>query len=954
MNRAGTLWVLARIALVFLAATRANGAPLSLNESWGPLEGAWLFHLPIDRMCAMTTLPQSERTLAERFAVPPADSRILKIIHMLPDNPGDQDMLIRSLTAQGFGGMATNVSFENYLESEPNWAAFTRAVTEAKKAGMALWLYDERGYPSGNAGGITMRDHPEWEACGLLIADTASEGGTVTLQLPPGDLMRAAAFPVSGGIIDLNATTDLSESVENGTLHWEAPPRSCYVMVITKNRLYEGTHAAVSLADKLPYVNLLMPEPTARFLEVTHAQYANRLGNDLGKWFTATFTDEPSLMSLFMRPQPYRVLPWAPNLAAEFHKRRGYELEPLIPALVADAGPKGQSVRYDFWLTVGELVSENFFGQIQQWCREHNILSGGHLLLEEPLLTHVPLYGDFFRCARRLDAPSIDCLTSIPEEVPWFIARLISSVADLEGRAVTMCETSDHVQRFRPPGDDRPVREVTEDEIRGTCNRLIVNGITTITSYYSFSGLSTSQLLRLNEWVGRCCTMLKGGHQVTDIALLYPVESVWPQFSPARNWTEDAPAAAHQIERVYHAAAKDLYSSGRDFTYVDAKTLAEADVQDGVLRHGRLQWRVVVLPCADTLPLRAWENLALFYRTGGALIALTALPANSESEFPSQRVQALSHEMFGQPDDACVTANSVGGAGVFLPRGSEALLPLVLDSLLERDIRVADKDAPVRGTHRRIDGCEVYFLINDSGKAWEGQVAFVADGPGEQWDPDTGRATPLDSPEGVDLRLDVYGGTLFRFERSRQPQRLAVPGGRLSAFSPSPLPEVQPSMIKGEFVTGELTPEPERSSRLTSPGWLAQGTLTKGQVDTFLFLAFDYPDTIDISDVNCLTVETWTPQDQRVSTPLRVILRDTNGVEYLANTERPLSAAGRELCFVRLTRFARAGWNTTPCEELDFSSIASIRVGWGGYYGKEGEQVEFALSAPKVVRLQEP
>ena len=31
-----------------------------------------------------------------------------------------------------------------------------------------------------------------------------------------------------------------------------------------------------------------------------------------------------------------------------------------------------------------------------------NVASGGHLLMEETISAHVPLYGDFFRCARRL------------------------------------------------------------------------------------------------------------------------------------------------------------------------------------------------------------------------------------------------------------------------------------------------------------------------------------------------------------------------------------------------------------------------------------------------------------------------------------------------------------------------------------------------------------------------
>ena len=86
--------------------------------------------------------------------------------------------LIERLQGQGFGGVVCNVSFDQYLESDAKWQAFTRAVGEAKKAGMALWLYDERGYPSGNAGGLVLRDHPEWEARGLLVAGHGMRRGT--------------------------------------------------------------------------------------------------------------------------------------------------------------------------------------------------------------------------------------------------------------------------------------------------------------------------------------------------------------------------------------------------------------------------------------------------------------------------------------------------------------------------------------------------------------------------------------------------------------------------------------------------------------------------------------------------------------------------------------------------------------------------------------------------------
>ena len=685
-------------------------------------------------------LPQADRPLAERFANPPAECRILKLVHQLPDDPAAQDSLINTLIEQGFGGMATNVSFQGYVEDEGKWKSFLQTVRKAKDAGMSLWLYDEKGYPSGTAGGITLRDHPEWEASGLLIADVVADGGPVNLDVPPGKLFSAKAYPIKDGILQTEGAIDLTP--QDGKLAWDAPSGKWHIMLITESALYEGTHSAVSLADKAHYINLLMPEPTARFLEVTHQQYAKRLGNDLGKTFVSTFTDEPSLMSLFFKEMPYRALPWSPNLPVEFKKRRGYDLEPVFPMLISESGEKGRKARYDFWLTVGELTSENFFGQIQGWCRKHKVASGGHLLLEEPLVTHVSLYGDFFRCTRRLDAPSIDCLTSVPAEVPWQIARLVSSVADLEGKTVTMSESSDHVQRYRPQGDQRPVRVVSEDEIRGSCNRLMVNGINTFTSYYSFDKLSKEQLVALNEWIGRCCTMLKGGHQVADIAVLYPSESLWPNFIPARQWATDSPEPK-LIDETYHKVSDQLWRAGRDFTYVDSRAITESKVKDGALIHGKLKWRVVILPHAGTLPMKAWERLAELVEAGGTVIAVGARPTNSESEFPSPKVQA----MFGKPGDGFVFLDS------------EEKLPKTLDTLFEPEAKAG---GPIRYTHRRIEGHEVFFLINDSHKPWTGVVKLPVSGPGEKWDPATGKMTVVQSAE-IGLSLGAYGGTLFRF-----------------------------------------------------------------------------------------------------------------------------------------------------------------------------------------------
>lgn len=889
----------------------------------------------------------------EHFADPPADARILKIIHNWPDQPDGQDQYIKTFQQQGFGGVVCNVSFDQYLESDDKWAAFTRAVNTAKKAGFAMWLYDERGYPSGNAGGITLRDHPEWEADGLLVADTQSQAGPVTLDLPPGKLILAGAFEIHRANIDITKQIDLTSQVRDGRLNWQAPAGHWYVMAITENRLFEGTHAAGNLYAKIPYINLLMPEPTARFVDVTYDSYTKHLGNNLGKYFMASFTDEPSLMSLFLKPMPYRPLPWAPNLPAEFQKRRGYPLDTnMIPALVVDAGSAGEKIRYDFWLTVGELVSENYFGQIQNRCRQYGIPSGGHLLAEEGIAGHVPLYGDFFRCIRRLDAPSIDCLTSIPSEVPWFIARLISSAAELEDRPLVMSETSDHSQQYRPAGDQRPKRIVTEAEIRGTCNRLIVAGVNCITSYYSFADLSDEQLVRLNQWVGRCCTAVRGGHQVADIAVLYPAESLWTRFVPSRQWTKQA-GAASRIDTVYRTVADSLFDSQRDFTFIDSQELIKATVEPAFLVDGQLRWRVIILPCVDTLPLAAWENLETFVRQGGVVIALGELPKNSESQFPSPRVRALAKAIFGtsQVDSSSENKpyshmNDKKGIGVFLPFGLESLVPNVLDSLLDPDVKVTPAGSPLRVTHRRIDDREVYLIINDSAEPWEGQVDFAAEGMGERWNPANGLMEATVPARSAQVTLESYGASLFRFTTPKLPNRRTMTSEALPTLILRDIPATEPTVLKGEFVQAEMTQEAETKTKART--WHTTGILTKSDVDTFLFTQFHYPQVLDLGGADCLAVETRVPDEQSAPTKILVILHEAGGGDFIAETGRSLAVSGTEKSFIAMNRFHLAGWSKDNDNVLDLKKVSDIRIGWGGYYGAEHEKVQFSLSPPQA------
>jgi hypothetical protein len=895
------------------------------------------------------TATQAATPNHEQFQHPPNSARILKIIHGWPDDPLAQDRLIAGLARQGFGGVVCNVSFQDYVQSASHWQAFVRAVTTAKSNGFNLWLYDERGYPSGSAGGQVLRQHPEWEAEGLLIATAeAAEGQVLSLDTPPGNVVAAAALPFANQSWSRSNQVDLSHSIRNQKLQWHPPAGRWKIVVITRDRLFEGTHAAMNLADKLPYPNLLMREPTTEFLRLTHEQYARQLGQNLGRFFEAAFTDEPSLMSLFLRPMPYRVLPWSPQLAVEFKRRRGYLLEPNLTALVTDCGRDTAKIRYDYWHTISELVSENYFGQIQNWCRGHGLPSGGHLLMEEGLATHVPLYGDFFQCLRRLDAPGIDCLTSVPADVPWQIARLAASAAELENHPLVMCEVSDHSQVYRPADDRRPPRIVTEQEIRGTLNRLMVNGINRFTSYYTFRGLADKQLQQLSDYAGRACSWLEGGQQAASIAVLYPAASIWVRFEPSRLYANDA-ARANQIESIYHNVSESLFADGRDFTFIDAQAIADARVRDGALQTGAHRWRVVILPGADTLPLAAWRNLRRLVESGGVLICLGHRPANSDQEFPAPEVQrTFARILPGLEGEPGFRTFSRGGTAVFLPRGFEYQLPLLLDQLIERECTPQAPAPAIHATHRRRAGQEIFFVCNDSPETWTGNLRCCASGTGEEWNPGDGNVAQIADSAAVALQLAPYESRILTFKTGREPHRLTAPSHLLPRLEYQPLTFDVPTVGKGEFVRTDLLPEvmPDQPA-ITC--WRSRSRITRSNVDTFSFVMFPARNAQGFVASTALAIDSWTPAGQSSPTQLLVILRERGGADYFATLGRPLSAAGFDRTLIPWHRFKLAGWSTDNNGTLDRDQITEVRVGWGGYYGAENESVEFSLSPPQAV-----
>jgi hypothetical protein len=64
---------------------------------------------------------------------------------------------------------------------------------------------------------------------------------------------------------------------------------------------------------------------------------------------------------------------WTNDFLKEFESRRGYDLTPYLPALYAEAGPLTPHVRYDFHLTLSDLILDNFFRHLVEWAEQRGM-----------------------------------------------------------------------------------------------------------------------------------------------------------------------------------------------------------------------------------------------------------------------------------------------------------------------------------------------------------------------------------------------------------------------------------------------------------------------------------------------------------------------------------------------------------------------------------------------------
>ena len=713
----------------------------------------------------------------DSFRNPSKRYRPLQIVHGFDRSLDDPkqltglagiDRFLDKLVAMGTGGIVASVGFADYLVSPRQWEIYRYGLEQAAKRDLVLWWYDEKGYPSGTAGGMVTRAHPELVALGLACYTLEVDGpGEISFGLPPSCRRLVWAGAVADSIQGApDNALDLSDHIDKwSTLWWAAPAGRWKVVYLAERVMYEGTHSVYNVCEEKHYINLLKVGAAKAFLRLTHERYHRETPAALWDKTVAVFTDEPSLMTPYTpanHPERYQgkipvvdapifsdrppAVPWSDDVLRKFEDMKGYDLRPHLFQLFLSEAEEAWYVRQDYYDVITQMNTGAFYGQVRRWCAQHKIAFSGHVLAEEDLLRHVGFHGSLFSVVRQMDLPGIDMLNADPQDMlagnAFMTAKQVSSVGHLTGAHQIHSETSDweQVNAGRP---------ASWAERIGQANLLYVLGINLITSYYQWQDIGEEGWRQYNDYVGRLGLLLTGGRHICDVAVLYPVRTAWahvvPASEPPASWYGPLPSLSPWARRVsegYNDLVRFLLRQQIDVDIIDEEAIIGGESRDGALHIADEAYRVILLPPLHALALGTAQALTAFCQVGGTLISVGPVPEIAES---SARTTALCREMaslFGQ-----------GGPGKVVP--TEQLVAH-LRGAIGADLSLEDANEAILYTHRNLEGGDVYFIINNAPAVAEIRPKLRAPGPCRVYRPLDGAIHSV--AERLQLTLAGYEG----------------------------------------------------------------------------------------------------------------------------------------------------------------------------------------------------
>lgn len=454
---------------------------------------------------------------------------------------------------------------------------------------------------------------------------------------------------------------------------------------------------------------------------------------------------------------------WTPDLPAEFRRRRGYDLLPLLPALFDVGFPRSAEIRADYARVLSEIFDDTFAARFTRLAHDHQTRFRLQAYGTPPTTLATCAQVDLAEG----EGPRRDFLSP---------TRWTASANHLLGRAVTSSEAFTVLHS--------PVFMAAPVDIKAESNLQFLNGVNQLTLHgwpYTAPGVeypgwrfyAAAVFNEKNPWwivmpditryLARCSYLLRQGRPVNDVALYLPEEDAFADAAPA-NLQMVAGRASGLVNLKVNEYLLSIGDAGFDFDLVNATFLEHhSKVRRNLLQIGDGQYRIVVLPKVQRIPAAALQKLAEFAEQGGIVVAVGPAPDDCPGYKVTPQEQKAVHEisrrLFSGPDAKGILTS--------------------LEHLGATLQRVASPDARLGVTgalgfvHRHVDGAEIYFIANTSNQPVTTTGEFRVHGlQAEWWDPITGQMAAAlvskisDNVESVAVDLSPYESRFLVFAAS--------------------------------------------------------------------------------------------------------------------------------------------------------------------------------------------
>ncbi len=605
--------------------------------------------------------------------------------------------------------------YQKFEEAEW-WLDMEFILKEAKKRGMRVWLLDDKHFPTGYANGW-IKNHQALRKVSLRLEYIDVAGPGIEYALLANRLKEEEEYIVivawkrnaEENSFD-SEHIDLTPAYHKGLVYLDIPPGVWRIFFII--RTFD------SIESKKDYIDLLSPESCMAMIHAVYEPHYVRFKKYFGNVFAGFFFDEPGFHNDEMTYKSKlgktgMLLPWnddLPSLLAEALGMEEEEIKWYLPALWQNMGEITPWIRMTYMDVVSLKAGNNFSKMIGNWCREHGIMSVGHLI--EDMNAHMRLgYGSahYFRGLEGQDMagmdivlgqvnpgiPDLSCAAPVIEDCvdPVFFTYTLPKMAashshfceHKNGRA--MCEI------FGAYGwaEGAPMMKQILDE-------MLVSGINYFVPH-AFSpkypdydcpphfwarGNNPQFPLfgKLMSYMGRCCHLLSDGIHDAPVALFYNAEADWSggDYMP--------------LEKLILKLVRNQI----DFDIIPEDELYRAVCHEGKIRIHQEKYEILLIPFSEFLPVKLLKRIEKLRADGAKIYYVDGIPKS----FLSKNKEAIIK--------------------------SERLIETLYQAGIEKILPGNICDTELRIYHYTRNKTELYVFLNENrNQEWKGQVRVQAE-----------------------------------------------------------------------------------------------------------------------------------------------------------------------------------------------------------------------------------